>query len=310
MDTFSSGTVVSVSSNHALVMRADGSIVECQFRGKLRSDLKRNSNLFRVGDRVKIGDDSAGGYVLETVLERNTAFSRLLPNSREKEQVIAANPDQVVCVVALHQPDYRPGFIDRILVMCERQDLTAIVIINKIDLGEADELNAIRDIYSGLDLVIHYISLESNIGTDTIESIFHGKMSVVVGPSGVGKSTLINRLKPELTVETADVSDWSGKGMHTTTIARYYPLTNGAVIDTPGVREFGLIGIASDELSLYFPDFEPQRSDCKFYNCRHINEPGCQVLPAVETGVIHASRYRSYRLMHAELLEREDSVYR
>lgn len=279
-------------------------------RGKFRQQVSRNSNLIRVGDWVNFSIDRNKSYCIEEIEERRSKFSRLLPNSKDTEQIIAANVDLIFLLLSFEEPAYKTGFIDRITSLAAYNDLKLIICFNKLDLIDFDLYKEDLDMYRTIVDDVIALSILENQGLDKIKTRLKNKRTLVLGPSGVGKSSLINSLDPNLKLKTTDVSDYSGKGQHTTTIAHLYSLDKESfIVDTPGVREFGLYGVDKDELDLFFRDFEDYRSNCKFYNCTHINEPKCAVQEALEAGLIYEERYLNYASLFHELKERYNEFY-
>lgn len=303
--------VLQVSSNHANVL-VDGEEIQCVLRGRFRKKVGRNANFLRVGDHVELSFDDQNTPVVEKVLPRKNAFFRLLPNSKEVKQIIAANIDQILLIVSVDDPPYKTGFIDRLTVLAASQEIDFILCINKSDLFRTlpDFIHEDIAFYASISSGVFLTSAEKGEGIAELKSALEGKTTTVVGPSGVGKSSLINTINPMLNITTQDVSDYSGKGQHTTTLSRFYQLNeHSAIIDTPGVRELGLVDMKKEELNLYFADFEEHRPQCKFYNCTHIKEPKCGVLAAIEQGNIYETRYYSYLSMFEELNERENTLF-
>jgi ribosome biogenesis GTPase len=258
--------------------------------------LKRKSkttDLVAVGDRVTVIDVGDNEGRIETIEPRRSVLARLARNTRATEQIMVANVDQAVFVFARANPTPHPRMLDRFMVLAESRDLPAMVVINKCDLaqpGDEDVFAAHREIYPVRD-----ISVRTGAGLDALAEDLHGRVSVVAGPSGVGKSSLINRLIPDLGQQTAIVSDATGKGRHTTTAAELFRLDQASFIaDTPGIRALALQGVAPDELPYCFREFRPFLGQCRFNDCTHIHEPGCAIRGAVEEGDIAAVRYESY----------------
>lgn len=287
----------------------DGSRVECRLPGRFRLNKEEVTNPVAVGDRVDLRLLEDGTGVIETIHERKNVLMRQAAGDRRGDQILAANLDCAWVVQALRRPRLKTGFIDRFLVTCEAYHIPAGIIINKIDLGRERDLRMLDDLeelYTGLG----YRFLRTSIHQpDTIESLREevtSGISVFSGHSGTGKTSLLNALVPGLTLRTAEVSDASEKGRHTTTFATMISLPGGGyVVDTPGIRELGLAGIEPEELSLYFPEMAEARTGCRYYNCTHSHEPDCAVLQACEEGDIHPDRYLSY-LQILESLEEEE----
>jgi ribosome biogenesis GTPase len=220
------------------------------------------------------------------------------PHNKHQHHIIAANLDQSLLFATLKDPKTSQGFIDRFLISCEAYHIPAIIVFNKSDLYKQKELEHfkhLQKIYSNIGYRVMLCSVEKNKGVEEIAALLEGKTTLLSGHSGVGKSTFINAVFPTLQLRTQEVSGWSGKGMHTTTFAEMFDLpTSGAIIDTPGIRELGLVDISKQELAHYFPEMRAQMGNCHFNNCMHIEEPGCAVKQALEQGEIAADRYVSY----------------
>ncbi|GIV36924.1 MAG: putative ribosome biogenesis GTPase RsgA [Cyclobacteriaceae bacterium] len=298
----------------ALVMRSTGSQYDvltetgqrlvCRARGKLRLKGYKESNPVAVGDFVEI--DLKAGLITE-VHERKNHIVRKSVKKTGHVHVLAANIDQAVLMVTLVKPATSTGFIDRFMVTAEAFGIPQALLFNKQDIlddaGRELQETLIR-IYSNLNIACLKISATTG-DLNGVKSLLHGKTSLIAGLSGVGKSSLLNRLSPEINQPVGEISDYSNKGMHTTTFAEMFKTdAHTFVIDTPGVKEWGLVNITPEELSDYFPEMRVLRSTCRFgYRCRHINEPGCAVRQALNAGAISASRYASY----ISMLEDDDN---
>jgi ribosome biogenesis GTPase / thiamine phosphate phosphatase len=299
------GIVTKSTGSWYEVLGSDGRVHEARIKGKLRLDQRKNTNPVAVGDKVDFEID---------VEERSTAITKVLPrrnyiirkpsNLSKQEHVIAANLDQVIILATLALPRTSQGFIDRVLVTAEAYEIPAVIVFNKIDLYD-EELSgqsaAICEMYDKAGYQCLQASIKKEIHLDTIKNFLHHKTTLITGHSGVGKSSLLNKLKPELNLKTGEISGHSLKGKHTTTFAEMHLFgeeTN--IIDTPGIKDFGLIDMAREEVSHYFPEMRALLGQCKFSNCLHIDEPGCAVLKAVASGEIHPARYNSYLSIIAE----------
>lgn len=281
------------------VLAEDGAVYQCRIKGKFRTKDIKTTNPVAVGDRVTIAPESEQSTAVITELhDRENYMIRKSVNLSRQAQIIAANLDQAFLVVTLASPFTSLGFIDRFLVTAEAYAIPAGLIFNKLDLFSEEGLEILRE-YESVYTTIGYPCYETSAlkGTNlsTIEQALKAKTTLISGHSGVGKSTLINALSPAAGLRTADISDWSDKGRHTTTFAEMIPLPfGGRLIDTPGIRELGIIDIEQQELGHFFPEMRARMNDCRFNDCRHINEPGCAVLAALEEGKIAPSRYESY----------------
>ncbi len=262
-----------------------------------------SSTLIVIGDRVRYIHEGDGDAVITHVYARTTSLSRRGINQTRVEQVIAANVDQLVVVAAATQEQFRPGLIDRYLIAAAMGGITPLVLINKIDLAddEAREyLDEAADDYRTAGYRVIMTSCTTNEGLADLRSALLDSISSLVGQSGVGKTTLLNALIPDLDEKTADVSVKSGRGTHTTTRSTLYALHEGGYIaDTPGIREYGLYHFDRDDLHTYYPEFVPLSNDCRLSSCTHIHEPDCAVRDAVERGTCSALRYRNYLQIHA-----------
>lgn len=281
------------------VLGDDGQEYNCRIKGKFRTKGIKTTNPVAVGDWVKFekepDQDSAVIYELEP---RKNYIIRKSVNLSKQTQIIGANLDQALLVVTLASPPTSLGFIDRFLVTAEAYDVPAVLVFNKLDLFSEEGLEvlqAYKQIYQDLGYLCFEVSAREGTNIDLLKEILTNKVTLVSGHSGVGKSTLINSLVPDVVLKTGDISDWSDKGKHTTTFAEMIDLPfGGKLIDTPGIRELGIVDIEKQELSHFFPEMRAFMNKCRFHNCRHINEPGCVVLDAVNTGDIESSRYDSY----------------
>ncbi|WP_257669364.1 ribosome small subunit-dependent GTPase A [Parapedobacter tibetensis] len=277
----------------------DNTPYKCRIKGKFRTKEIKTTNPIAVGDWVDITPEPEQYTAIITQLyERQNYIIRKSVNLSKQAQIIAANLDQAFLVVTLASPFTSLGFIDRFLVTAEAYDVPAGLVFNKLDLFSAEGIAILHEyeaIYKTIGYPCYEVSALKGTNIDVIKGLFHDKTTLISGHSGVGKSTLINALYPEAALRTANISDWSDKGKHTTTFAEMIILPfGGRLIDTPGIRELGIIDIEQQELSHFFPEMRALMNACRFNNCRHINEPGCAVLAAVNEGDIASSRYDSY----------------
>lgn len=304
--------VIQVSSNDIIVMNQNNDVINCKLAGRFRIATKQNSNFIRVGDFVSIKEDDQDAFVIDRVHKRKNSFSRLKPHSKNQEQVIAANIDRILIIVAFADPMFKTGFIDRFLTVATFSKIEPILCFNKSDLTDIEFFEEELEYYKSLIGKVLITSSYENIGIDNLKDELKDKVTVVTGPSGVGKSTIINLIDDELEIRTSEVSDYSHKGQHTTTASHFYTIKsiNGALIDTPGLREFGLFGIQKNDLKTYFSDFLTHSTQCKYYDCLHINEPGCYIKEAIETDELPYFRYESYLSMFNELDDREKQFYK
>ncbi|MBS1588993.1 MAG: ribosome small subunit-dependent GTPase A [Bacteroidetes bacterium] len=272
-----------------------------RIKGKLKIDTDISStNPIAVGDIVIYEEESGteNNTMITEIAPRKNYIVRISPHNRNQKHIVAANLDLALVIATLSSPRTSQGFIDRFLITAEAYHIPAIIVINKIDLLKAKQMPALehwKKMYQEAGYEVVVVSALDHQSLEPLIQLLKNKVTLFSGHSGVGKSTLINQLMPEKNLKTAEVSDWSGKGQHTTTFAEMFDLPfGGCIIDTPGVKEFGLIDIRREELSHYFPEIRALINHCKFNNCMHTNEPGCSVKQAVSKGFIDISRYESY----------------
>ena len=293
------GIVLRARSGFYTVRLDDGTLLECRLRGRVKQE-RGNSDLVVIGDRVAVAPLADGDSMIESVEPRRTRFSRRQPGPRGswKEDMIVANLDQVLIVFACADPMPHLRMVDRFLVVAEHNQVEAVVVANKVDLVGLAEARSLFAGYEAIGYAVHFVSAREGIGVEELADRLVGRVSVVTGPSGVGKSTLLNAIQPGLRIETGEVSATAHKGRHTTTSAELHPLTapgGGYVADTPGLRELGLWQVPPEELAWCFPEMRDYLGRCAFNDCRHISEPRCAVLAAVAAGGISTARYDSYR---------------
>jgi ribosome biogenesis GTPase / thiamine phosphate phosphatase len=278
----------------------DGRTFNARIKGVFKIDDITSTNPLAVGDEVIIQpeEDADKTAMVIEILPRKNYITRQSPAHKMQHHIIAANVDQSIMFATLKDPRTSQGFIDRFLVTCEAYHVPAIIVFNKTDLyrkKEEQKLQELTEVYTDIGYKVFGMSVQNNTGVEEVKEILKNKTTLMSGHSGVGKSSFINLIFPEFQLKTQDVSGWSGKGMHTTTFAEMFDLPDGGrLIDTPGMREFGIVDISKQELSHYFPEMRVLLQDCQFNNCLHINEPGCAIKKAVEDGRIHAERYISY----------------
>ena len=276
---------------------ADGVRYQCRIRGKLRLKGVRSTNPVVVGDWVKFEADEQGGYVISAIERRhNYIISRASILSKESH-IIAANIDQALLVVTLFSPETALEFVDRFLVTCEAYKVPVTILLAKIDLARQhpEAVEEFYSIYEKAGYKIVEVSATEGEGIETVRELLRGKTTLLSGNSGVGKSTLVAAVEQGLDIKTGEISQSHHKGKHTTTFSTMYPLAEGGyIIDTPGIKGFGLIDIDDAELAHYFPEMMRYLPDCRFYNCSHTHEPGCAVVEAVKSGEIAYPRYESY----------------
>lgn len=293
------GLVTKSTGSWYLVLGEQGQRVECRIKGKFRTKGIKTTNPIAVGDWVNYELEPDQDSAIITALEpRKNYIIRRSVNLSKQTQIIGANLDQAILVVTLASPPTSLGFIDRFLVTAEAYDIPAILLFNKLDLFSEEGLDILAEymaIYEQIGYPCYAVSAHTGENVELIRSLLKDKVTLVSGHSGVGKSTLINALEPAVKLRTGEISDWSDKGKHTTTFAEMIALSfGGKLIDTPGIRELGIVDIEKGELSHFFPEMRERLNACRFHNCRHINEPGCVIIEAVEEGDIESSRYDSY----------------
>jgi ribosome biogenesis GTPase len=278
----------------------DGQVYNARVRGAFKVEGLTSTNPIAVGDVVDITPEEEADHVatITEIHDRRNYIARTSPHNKNKHHIVASNVDQTLLFATLKEPRTSQGFLDRFLVSAEAYHVPAVVVFNKCDLfrkKEEELYSSLKAMYEAIGYGVMRISLKTGEGVEELRTQLTDKTSLVSGHSGVGKSTFINTLFPDMALRTQEVSGWSGKGLHTTTFAEMFDLPfNGKIIDTPGIREFGLVDISRQELSHYFPEMRALLNECQFNNCQHINEPGCAVKAAVESGEIAESRFLSY----------------
>lgn len=300
-----------------VILRATGSLYEvllgertvsCRIRGRLRLKGVRSTNPVVVGDIVRCERDETGETVIADVEPRRNYIIRRASNLSKESHIIAANLDQALLVATLFSPETAPEFIDRFLVTCEAYKVPVTILLAKADLARTapEAMAAFHDTYERAGYRVIDVSATEGEGVDTVRNLLRGRTTLLSGNSGVGKSTLVAAVERTAEVRTAEISRSHHKGRHTTTFSTMYPLSEGGyIIDTPGIKGFGLIDIDDAELAHYFPEMMRWLPECRYYNCSHTHEPDCAVIEAVERGDIALSRYESY----LKILD-EDDKYR
>lgn len=293
------GLVIKSTGSWYQVLADDGEIYDCRIKGKFRIKGIQTTNPIAVGDKVGFDlEPNAKTGVIDKLQDRKNYIIRKSINLSKQAQIIAANLDQAFLIVTLASPRTSLGFIDRFLVTSEAYDIPTSLIFNKLDLFSEKGLEFLADykaIYEKIGYKCYEVSALKGTNLPQIIALLKDKTTLVSGHSGVGKSSLINAILPDFEIKTGEVSVWSDKGQHTTTFAEMHTLPlGGYLIDTPGIRELGIVDIEKEELSHFFVEMRERLNQCRFNNCRHINEPGCAVIKAVEEGEIAISRYESY----------------
>lgn len=288
------GRVVQFRSSFYEVETVDG-IVTCQMRGKLKQST-RDGDQVALGDLVEISVQSGGKGSVEKVLPRSGVLGRLVPTTRGAyQQVLVSNLDQVVLVFACANPEPSLRMLDRFLVIAEKNDIPALIVANKVDLVGLQAAEAMFSIYPELGYQVIYASTVEQLGIDALHQQLTGKISAFAGPSGVGKTSLLNCIQPHLGLDVKEISTATNKGRHTTVVRRLFPLRDGGyVADLPGLRQLALWDIEPEELDGYFPELRQLVPYCQFSDCTHVNEPGCAVLQAIDEGLVSPERYESY----------------
>ena len=300
------GVVISSTGSWYRVSTENGDI-DCRIRGRLRLKGIRSTNPVVVGDRVVVEPDDESSAIVE-ILPRRNYIIRRASNLSKESHIIGANIDRALLIVTLHSPSTPVEFVDRFLVTCEAYNVPVTIVLGKADTltgeheAEAEEFTAIYQ-DAGYDLI--RLSSTTGEGIAQIRELLKGHTTLIAGNSGVGKSTLVSTIDPELDIRTGEISESHHKGKHTTTFSTMYRIEEGYIIDTPGIKGFGLIDIDSKELCRYFPEMMRLAPDCRFYNCTHTHEPGCAVQEGVKQGIVAWSRYESY----LKILD-EDDKYR
>jgi len=287
-----------------------GKFWSARIKGIFKIDEITSTNPVSVGDKVEVEENEVEQTALITkIYDRTNYINRQSPRAKHQQHIVAANIDLSLLLATLKEPRTSQGFIDRSLVASEMYHVPSIIVFNKADLHkrkEDEKFQQLKTMYEQIGYKVFLISVNSNMGIDELKKELKNKITLISGHSGVGKSSLLNLIFPELKLKTQDVSGWSGKGLHTTTFAEMFDLPfGGKIIDTPGMREFGLVDILKQELSHYFPEMRSRLNDCQFNNCQHINEPNCAVKKAVEEEKINVDRYISYCTILDSIEERK-----
>ena len=307
------GTVYKSTGSWYFVKSTKGDLYQCRIKGKFRIKGIKSTNPIAVGDSVEFdierkGDEEIG--VIKLIHERKNYIVRKSVNLSKQTQIIASNIDLAFLLITINNPPTLTTFIDRFLVTAQAYSIKVILVFNKIDKYKEEEKSEIlylKDIYEAIGYTCIEVSAIKNINLDIIKDLMKGKTSLFSGHSGVGKTTLLNSLEPGLNLKTKEISYQHQQGQHTTTFAEMFDLSFDAkIIDTPGIKGFGVVAIEKEELGDYFPEFFALKNRCKFHNCIHVNEPQCAVKDALEEGKVSWSRYKSY----LQILEGEEESYR
>ena len=304
------GLIVKNTGSWYTVLTDDGQLIDSKVKGNFRLKGIRSTNPVAVGDRVELVPNAEGTALITAIEDRRNYIIRKSQNLSKQSHIIAANVDQALLVVTVDYPQTSTTFIDRFLASAEAYRIPVILVFNKTDLFDEETLHyqqmMIR-LYETVGYECRAISAETGEGVEELRTLLDGKISLLSGNSGVGKSTLINRLVPEANLRTAEISDAHNTGQHTTTFSEMISLGSGWIIDTPGIKGFGTFDMEPEEITSYFREIFRFSKDCRFSNCTHTHEPGCAVLKALEDHYIAPSRYQSYLSM---LEDKDDSKYR
>lgn len=295
------GTVYKSTGSWYLVKDTEGQFWDARVKGKMKIDEDISStNPIAVGDKVifDVENEDIKNGIIKEIDQRNNYIVRVSPHNKHQKHIVASNLDIALVMATIAEPRTSQGFIDRFLITAEAYHIPAVIVINKIDLlkpKHAEQLKEWTAMYNAAGYEVFPIVALQPESVEALKARLQGKTTLFSGHSGVGKSTLINQLLPGKELRTQEVSGWSGKGQHTTTFAEMFDLPGGgSIIDTPGVKEFGLIDLEKEELAQYFPEMRRVMQNCRFNNCLHINEPGCAVKEALEEGTVTVDRYVSY----------------
>ncbi len=294
------GVVYKSTGSWHLVKNQEGKFWNARMKGIFKLDDITSTNPIAVGDAVDFVTENEGenSVMITKIYDRKNYINRQSPKIKSQHHIVAANVDQSLMIATLKEPRTSQGFIDRFLVACEMYHVPASIVFNKADIykkKELDKFAELEDIYQSIGYNVHLVSIKDGSGVVELTGKLKNKTTLVSGHSGVGKSSFINAIFPEKNIRTQIISGWSGKGQHTTTFAEMHDLPfGGQLIDTPGMKEFGLVNIEKQELSGYFPEMRKRINQCQFNNCLHVNEPGCAIKEAVRNAEIHEDRYVSY----------------
>jgi ribosome biogenesis GTPase / thiamine phosphate phosphatase len=300
----STGSWYNITDEEGITWRA-------RLKGIFKTDDISSTNPIAVGDKVDVEMENEGENTatITHIHDRVNYVARQSPHTRHRHHIVASNLDQSMLIATLKDPRTSLGFIDRFLIACESYHIPAVILFNKKDTWRKKEqahYDEWREMYEAIGYTVAATSIHQQDGLETIKKLLANKTTLLSGHSGVGKSSLLNVLFPNMELRTGEVSGWSGKGLHTTTFAEMHDLPfGGRVIDTPGVREFGLVDIDREELAQYFPEMRNLMHGCQFNNCQHMDEPGCAIKAAVQAGQISSDRYYSYMNIRESIRENE-----
>ncbi len=293
------GIITKSTGSWYQVLLEDGEMQECRIVGKLRLEDMKTTNPVAVGDEVMVGPDEEGRGLIREVLPRRNCVIRQSPRRKRDMHLLAANVDQALLISTIIEPNLKQGFIDRFLLMTEPYNIPTIIAFNKADIydeGILDIFGGLKALYESIGYKVMLVSAENGLGIAELRELLHGKTTLISGQSGVGKSTLVNAVEPGLELRTGDLSDYSGKGQHTTTFAEMFPLESGGhIIDTPGIKMLAFNNLTPLDVAHNFREIFEKSAECRFGGqCLHKNEPKCAVKEAVESGEISSLRYLNY----------------
>jgi ribosome biogenesis GTPase len=301
------GIVVKSTGSWYQVRTASGEVVICRIVGKFRLDGMNLTNPVAVGDEVEFVMEGNGGMI-KKILPRQNYIARQSPRQKHQIHLLASNVDQAVLITTIVEPKLKQGFIDRFLMMTEPYEIPTTIIFNKADIYDEEAMEIyehIREVYEKIGYQILLVSAEERIGIDEFKLLLENKTTLLAGQSGVGKSSLVNALQPQLDLRTGDISDYSGKGQHTTTFAEMHPLSfGGYIVDTPGIKMLAFNNLEPEHVTQNFREFFVASTGCRFSNCTHRNEPQCAVKEAVASGEISELRYVNY----VQILEEVEDI--
>jgi len=293
------GIIIKSTGSWSTVLADDGTVVECKLKGQFRLHGIRTTNPVAVGDKVEFEPPLENEHgIIHTISERSNYIIRKSIKLSKSAHIIASNIDRLFVIASIEQPRTSTGFIDRVLLTSEAYHIPATIVFNKTDIyseASAERYKELIRLYSGLGYGTFAVSALTGNGIPDLKNYLKGKVNLFTGHSGVGKSALINVLEPSLNVRTGEISDYHSKGMHTTTFAEMHALSGGGyIIDTPGIKEFGLIYFERKEIAERYPEFRALQQFCHYTNCTHVHEPGCAVKEALAVGEINQGRYANY----------------
>jgi ribosome biogenesis GTPase len=306
------GIIIRSTGSYSTVQIAGGEIYECRLKGRFRMDGIKTTNPLSVGDKVSfLLEAGKRAGIITSIHPRSNYIIRKATRLSKLSHIIASNIDRLFVIASIIQPRTSTGFIDRVLVTAEAYHIPATVVFNKIDISDKAaklQLDQLMELYASIGYGVYAVSALTREGLDALNDALAGKVNLFTGHSGVGKSALINAIEPRLNIRTGDISSYHHKGKHTTTFAEMHCLSfGGYIIDTPGIKEFGLIDFARQEISERFPEMRERMHDCHFANCTHVHEPGCAIKKALDEGSINTDRYHNYLgMLNDEKLDATD----